>query len=202
MFADDCELAAHCEFELQRFATCFSPAAKAFGLAVSIQKSVVMHQPAPATCGTEPSISIDDATLKNVENFTYLDSCLSSYASLDMEIAIRLFKASNSFGRLRSRVWNERGLKEETKIAFYRAVVLFSLLLWMRILDVLSQTPQEVRSVSSLLLPQDPGHCMDGQSIEPRCPPACKSPWFRSLDHQGAATVVWSRNAYGRQSLT
>ena len=141
MFADDCELAAHSEFELQRFATCFSPAAKAFGLTVSIQKSVVMHQPAPATCGTEPSISIDDATLKNVENFTYLDSCFSSYASLDMEIAIRLIKASNSFGRLRSRVWNERGLKEETKIAFYRAVVLFSLLLRMLILDVLSQTP-------------------------------------------------------------
>ena len=37
-------------------------------------------------------------------------------------------KASNSFGRLRSRVWNERGLKEETKIAVYRAVVLSSLL--------------------------------------------------------------------------
>ena len=99
-----------------------------FGTTVRIQKSVVMHQPAPATCGTEPSISIDDATLKNVENFTYLGSCLSSDASLDKEIAIRLSKASNSFGRLRPRVWNERGLKEETKIAVYRAVVLSSLL--------------------------------------------------------------------------
>ena len=44
-----------------------------------------MHQPAPATCGTEPSISIDDATLKNVENFAYLGSCLSSDASLDKD---------------------------------------------------------------------------------------------------------------------
>ena len=128
VFADDCALAAHSESELQCLATCFSTAAKAFGLTVSIQKSVVMHQPAPATCGTEPSISIDDATLKNVENFTYLGSCLSSDASVDKEIAIRLSKASNSFGRLRSRVWNERGLKEETKIAVYRAVVLSSLL--------------------------------------------------------------------------
>ena len=128
VFADDCALAAHSESELQCLATCFSTAAKAFGLTVSIQKSVVLHQPAPATCGTEPSISIDDATLKNVENFTYLDSCLSSDASLDKEIAIRLSKASNSFGRLRSRVWNERDLKEETKIAIYSAVVLSSLL--------------------------------------------------------------------------
>ena len=128
VFADDCALAAHSESELQCLATCFSTAAKAFGLTVSIQKSVVMHQPAPATCGTEPSISIDDATLKNVENFTYLGSCLSSDASLDKEITIRLSKASNSFGRLRSRVWNERGLKEETKVAVYRAVVLSSLL--------------------------------------------------------------------------
>ena len=128
VFADDCALAAHSESELQCLATCFSTAAKAFSLTVSIQKSVVMHQPAPATCGTEPSISIDDATLKNVENFTYLGSCLSSDASLDKEIAIRLSKASNSFGHLRSRVWNERGLKEETKIGVYRAVVLSSLL--------------------------------------------------------------------------
>ena len=128
VFADDCALAVHSESELQCLATCFSTAAKAYSLTVSIQKSVVMHQPAPATCGTEPSISIDDATLKNVENFTYLGSCLSSDASLDKEIAIHLSKASNSFGHLRSRVWNEQGLKEETKIAVYRAVVLSSLL--------------------------------------------------------------------------
>ena len=100
VFADDCALAAHSESELQCPATCFSSAAKAFGLTVSIQKSVVMHQPAPATCGTEPSISIDDATMKNVENFTYLGSCLSSDASLDKVIAIRLSKASNSFGQM------------------------------------------------------------------------------------------------------
>ena len=119
VFADDCALAAHSESELQCLATCLSTAAKAFGLTVSIQKSVVMHQPAPITCGTEPSISIDDVTLKNVENFTYLGSCLSSDASLDKEIAIHLSKANNSFRRLRSRVWNERGLKEETKITIY-----------------------------------------------------------------------------------
>ena len=117
MFADDCALAAHSESGLQCLTTCFSSAAKAFGLTERIQKSVVMHQPAPAICGTEPSISIDDATLKNVENFTYLGSCLSSDASLDKEIAIRLSKGSNSFGRLWSKVWNERGLKKKTKIA-------------------------------------------------------------------------------------
>ena len=128
VFADDCALAAHSESELQCLATYFSTAAKAFGLTVSIQISVVMHQPAPATCGTEPSISIDDVTLKNVENFTYLGSCLSSDASLDKEIAIRLSKASNSSGRMCSRVCNERDLKEETKIAVYSAVVLSSLL--------------------------------------------------------------------------
>ena len=93
VFADDCALAAHSESKLQCLATCFSSAAKAFDLTVSIQKSVVMYQPAPATCGTEPSISIDDPTLKNVESFTYLGSCLSSDASLDKEITIRLLDA-------------------------------------------------------------------------------------------------------------
>ena len=146
VFADDCALAAHFESELHCLATCFSSAAGAFGLTVSIQKSVVMHQPAPATCGTEPSISIDDAILKNVETFTYLGSCLSSDASLDKEIAIRSSKAGNSFGRLWSRVWNKRGLKEKTKIAavYMQSRCLVLTPLRMRVLDLLPQTPQEV----------------------------------------------------------
>ena len=171
-----------------------------FGMTVRIQKSVVMHQPAPATCGTEPSISIDDATLKNVEIFTYLGSCLSSDASLDKEIDIRLSKASNSFGRLRPRVWNERGLKEETKIAVYRAVVLSSLLYgceswtcYRRHHKKLDQF--HLRCLHKILAIT----WMDKVSNQD---PSCKSPWCRSLDHQGAATVVWSRNAYGRQPLT
>ena len=66
--------------------------------------------------------------MNNVENFTYLGSCLSSSGSLDKEISCRLAKASSAFGRLWTRVWHERGITQATKIAVYRAVVLTSLL--------------------------------------------------------------------------
>ncbi|KAL8602564.1 hypothetical protein ACOMHN_065816 [Nucella lapillus] len=47
---------------------------------------------------------------------------------LDKEISNRIAKASASYGRLHTRVWNEMGLKLETKRRVYRAVVLTALL--------------------------------------------------------------------------
>ena len=66
--------------------------------------------------------------LKNVEDFTYLGSCLSSSGGLDTEISCRLSKASSAFERLSTRVWRGRGITQATKIAVYRAVVLPALL--------------------------------------------------------------------------
>ena len=128
LFADDCALASHTEEDLQRLADCFSTAAKAFGLTISIKKTEVLLQSAPGSCKPEPAIRIDSNALKNVEDFTYLGSCLSSSGSLDKEITVRLAKASSAFGRLWTRVWQERGISKATKVAVYRAVVLTSLL--------------------------------------------------------------------------
>ncbi|KAL8568596.1 hypothetical protein ACOMHN_006257 [Nucella lapillus] len=75
-----------------------------------------------------PEIKIDGKVLNNVDSFTYLGSSLSSSNSLDKEISNRIAKASASYGRLHKRVWNERGLKLETKCAVYRGVVLTALL--------------------------------------------------------------------------
>ena len=83
------------------------------------------------------------------------------------------------------------GFKRGNKDSCLQSRCLVLTPLRMQVLDVLSQTPQEIKSVSSQLPPQDPGHYLDGQSIEPRRSPSCKSPWCRSLDHQGAATVVY-----------
>ena len=128
LFADDCAMAAHSEEDLQCLADCFSAAAKAFGLTISIKKTEVLHQPAPGTCNPEPVIKIDGTALQTVEDFTYLGSCLTSTGSLDKEICSRLSKASSAFGRLRTRVWEESGITKKTKVAVYRSVVLTSLL--------------------------------------------------------------------------
>ncbi|KAL8563752.1 hypothetical protein ACOMHN_058268 [Nucella lapillus] len=56
------------------------------------------------------------------------DDTVDVLCNLDKEISNRIAKASASYGRLHKRVWNERGLKLETKCAVYRAVVLTALL--------------------------------------------------------------------------
>ena len=128
MYADDCAIVAHSEEDLQSLTDALSTATKKFGLTISIKKTEVMYQPARGSDSNPPLITIDGNALKNVDKFTYLGSCLSSANSLDDELSSRLAKASSSFGRLTDRVWNERGLKLETKIAVYRAVVLSALL--------------------------------------------------------------------------
>ena len=47
LFADECALAAHSEEDLQCLADCFSTAAKAFGLIISMKKTEVLCQAAP-----------------------------------------------------------------------------------------------------------------------------------------------------------
>ena len=67
-------------------------------------------------------------TLQAVENFTYLGSTLSQNANIDAEVNTRIAKASSAFGRLRKNVWERRGIRLQTKIKVYRAVVLTTLL--------------------------------------------------------------------------
>jgi len=128
LFADDCALAAHSEADLQDLANHLSSAAKSFGLTISLKKTEVLCQPAPNTMLLEPSIFIDGAKLNNVDSFTYLGSTVTSSCSMDKEVSTRIAKASASFGRLWSRLWSVSGIKVETKLSVYRAVVITTLL--------------------------------------------------------------------------
>ena len=61
--------------------------------------------------------------ISNTATFT-----MSRYASLDREINVRLHKAAKSFGALNDRVWMDRDIGLNTKLAVYRAIVLPTLL--------------------------------------------------------------------------
>ena len=128
LFADDCALAAHTQEDLQLIMNQFAEACKLFGLTISLKKTEVMHQPKPGKPYVAPVITIDGYTLKAVDKFTYLGSTLSRDAIIDDEIALRLAKASTSFGRLRAKLWDKRGITIPTKLQVYRAVVISSLL--------------------------------------------------------------------------
>ena len=74
-----------------------------------------------------PHITIGEAELKTVNQFTYLERTITSDAKIDREIDNRLAKASSAFGRLYKRVWNSKDLKKGTQISIYRVVVLTTL---------------------------------------------------------------------------
>ena len=95
---------------------------------VSIKKTEVLHQPAPATPYVEPNITVNGQKLAVTDKFVYLGSTLSRSVNIDEEVSYRIARASAAFGRLRDTVWERRGLTKETKLKVYQAVVLPSLL--------------------------------------------------------------------------
>ena len=66
--------------------------------------------------------------LKVVDKFTYLGSTLSITVHIDDEVTARIAKASLAFRRLRANVWERNGIKLDTKLKVYKAVVLPTLL--------------------------------------------------------------------------
>ena len=128
LFADDCALNAGSEEGMQRSMDKLDTACDDFGLTISTKKTEVMHQPAPHSEYVEPRITVKGQTLQAVDKFTYLGSTLSRTVQMDDEVSSRIAKASASFGRLRSNVWDRKGLNLQTKLKVYKAVVLPSLL--------------------------------------------------------------------------
>ncbi|BHF78562.1 hypothetical protein SprV_0602167500 [Sparganum proliferum] len=116
----------------------FSAAAcENFGLVINTEKTVGMHQTPPPNTATSPpnappppppQISVNGTHLQVVENFPYLGSTLSCHNKIDDEVANRISKASQAFGRLQSTVWNRQGLQLSTRLKMYNAVILPTLL--------------------------------------------------------------------------
>nr|VZI01404.1 unnamed protein product [Spirometra erinaceieuropaei] len=79
-----------------------------------------MHQPPPNSAtvpNAPPQISVNGNQLT-----------LSRNTKIDDEVANRISKASQAFGRLRSTIWNRHGLQMSTKLKMYKAVILPTLL--------------------------------------------------------------------------
>ena len=128
LFADDCALAACSQEALQRLCNCFAVACRRFGLTISIKKTEAMYQPAPGNVYAAPAITIEGQQLTATEKFKYLGGTISNDGSLDAEITARIAKATSAYGRLVKRLWTNRGIRLDTKVAVYKAAVLSSLL--------------------------------------------------------------------------
>ena len=86
-----------------------------------------MYQPAPGKPYKEPTITVKGQRLQVEDKFTYLGSTLS-IVYIDHEVNARIAKASAAFGQLRGSIWDQSGIRLDTKLKVYRSVVLPTLL--------------------------------------------------------------------------
>ena len=128
LFADDADLVANTEEDMQLIMDIFSRACLAFGLTINLKKTKVMYTPPIGQVYVEPNITVEGNRLGVVDSFVYLGSTLSRNGSLDAEISSRIAKASTAFGKLEKRVWSDRGITTNTKLSVYEACVLTVLL--------------------------------------------------------------------------
>ena len=128
LYADDCDIVAHSEDELQCFMNHLVSACNSFDLKIKLKKTVVIYDPAPGSPYIEPIIFVEGNKLDVVHSFVYLGSTLSEGCSLDRDISFRIERASRSFSALYKRVWSQHGIKLHTEIIVYKVCVLTALL--------------------------------------------------------------------------
>ena len=128
LYADDADLVAHSEEDMQAIMDLFSTACRHFGLTISLDKTKVMYTAPPGQPYIEPNIFVCSKRLEVVDSFVYLGSCISKDGSLDSEVQLRIQKASKAFGKLENRVWADKGITKHTKLSVYGSCVLTTLL--------------------------------------------------------------------------
>ena len=127
-FADDAALYATSWSDLQVLSGEFAACASRWWLTVSLQKTKAMvvncagdALPVDVPVGERGAFGI-------VPKFTYLGSVLTNDGSLDVEVGVRLAKASRAFGALLRPIFLCSALSLDIKRMVYRSVVLSVLL--------------------------------------------------------------------------
>jgi hypothetical protein len=124
MFADDCELVAESEGDLQRMLDIFDEVSTAFSMAISIKKTEVMVIQPKNSAVIKPVITIQGQILKVVEDFKYLGGTESNDNSMDKEIAIRCQKMVVAYNTLRVSVFECKNINLKTKFSMFRSCVI------------------------------------------------------------------------------
>ena len=128
LFADDMAKSAPTEEKMQKGVVQVSDSCDSYDLTINIKKTEVVHQPAPGKPYKEPTIPVKGRRLQVIDKFIYLGSTLSRVVHIDDEVNARIAKSSAAFGRLHGSIRDRSGIRFDTKLKVYRAVVLPTLL--------------------------------------------------------------------------
>jgi exonuclease III len=118
-FADDIDLLAGSNEELQELSDKLVERAGSYGMEISTEKSKVMINTTDARSG---KITLNQKQLEEVNNFKYLGAILSADGSCEVEIRARIGTATAAMARL-NRIWSSKSVSLATKLRLYRALV-------------------------------------------------------------------------------
>ena len=117
-FADDIDLMAGSNSELQELTTKLSERASAYGMEISTTKSKVMVN---SVRDASVNITMNGEQLEEVSYFKYLGATLSKDGSCSTEIRTRIATATAAMARL-TRVWKSK-MSFATKYHLYKSLV-------------------------------------------------------------------------------
>jgi len=103
----------------QLSSTCNCNIITLFCVTISLKKTeYLLLQLRPGSVPTKPDVFV--FVLNIVDKFCYLGSVLSQNVEINDDITRRISAASSAFGRLESRLWNERGARPVQKLQSIR----------------------------------------------------------------------------------
>ncbi|KAK3895118.1 hypothetical protein Pcinc_001133 [Petrolisthes cinctipes] len=126
--ADDNATPGQTAEDLQRTATTYNTIYERFGMQVNTDKTKALIQHPPGQILPNINTTINEHTLEEVEQFSYLGSILTSTPTCKKDVENRIRAAHSAYGRLSCRVFNNHALTMATKIMVFQAIVLSTLL--------------------------------------------------------------------------
>lgn len=99
LYANDCDLVAHIEIDMERILSVYSDGCIALGLTVNIEENV-MYNPVLGKQYSKPNIYVYGNRLSVVDQLVYPRSTVNPYSNLANGIPYRIKKASQAFGRI------------------------------------------------------------------------------------------------------
>ena len=117
-FADDIDLLAGTNEELQELTDKLNKSAAAFGMEISSEKSKVMVN---TTRNTHASITLNGQTLDEVDKFKYLGALITKDGTSDKEIRTRIATASAAMSNL-NKIWKSK-IDLRIKIKLYKSLI-------------------------------------------------------------------------------
>ena len=124
-FADDIDLIAGSNTELQVLTNRLSETSKAHGMEISHEKSKTMVN--SKNNDQNANIYLDEMLLENIKTFTYLGATLKADGSSDNDIRIRIETATSAMIRLNF-IWTSKKIGFKVKFNLYRSLDLSMLL--------------------------------------------------------------------------